>query len=81
MLSFFYYMSFHINLLAWSDPKSFSSTYDHFSARITVEEIVNHVEDLYKMPQYQNEDAENLIVEYMEYGFWDYLGLTIASPG
>ena len=57
------------------------ATYDQFSARITVEEIVDYVENVYKMPQYQNEDAENLISEYMEYGFWDYLGLTIASPG
>jgi len=56
------------------------ATYDQFSARITVEEIVNHVENAYKMPQNQDKDAEILIAEYMEYGFWDYLGLTIASP-
>jgi hypothetical protein len=57
------------------------TTYDQFSARITVEEIVNHVENLYKMPQYQDEDAEWLIAEYMQYNFWDYMGLTIAYPG
>jgi len=56
------------------------TTYDQFSARITVEEIVNHVDNLYKMPQHQNEHAEWLIAEYMQYGFWHYVGLTIAYP-
>ena len=54
------------------------TTYDHFSARITVEEIVNHVDSLYKIPQYHDEDAENLILDYMQYGFWHYMGLTIS---
>lgn len=57
------------------------TTYDQFSARISVEEIVDYVEKAYKMPQNQDKDAEMLIAEYMEYGFWDYLGLTIAYPG
>lgn len=57
------------------------TTYDQFSARITVEEIVNHVETLYKMPQYQDEDAEWLIAEYMQYNFWHYMGLPIVYPG
>ena len=57
------------------------TTYDQFSARITVEEIVDYVEKAYKMPQNQDEDAENLICDYMYYGFWDYLGLTIAYLG
>ena len=57
------------------------ATYDQFSARISVEEIVDYVENLYKMPQYQNEDAENLILDYMQYNYWHYMGLTIAYPG
>jgi hypothetical protein len=56
------------------------TTYDQFSARITVEEIVNHVENLYKMPQYRDEDVEWLIADYMQYGFWQYMGLPIVHP-
>ena len=57
------------------------TTYDHFSARITVEEIVDYVDSLYKKPQHKDEDAENLILDYMQNGFWHYIGLTIIYPG
>lgn len=55
--------------------------YDHFSDRITVEEIVHHVDSMYKRPEYQDEDAENLIFDFMLYNFFDYMGQTIAYPG
>jgi hypothetical protein len=55
--------------------------YDQFSARVTVEEIVNHVESMYKRPQYQDKDAENIIIEYMLNNFCDYIGQTIFYPG
>ena len=55
--------------------------YDQFSARLTIEEIVNHVESMYKRPQYQNENAENIIMDYMFYNFCDYIGWTIFYQG
>ena len=55
--------------------------YEQFSARITVEEIVHHVDSMYKRPEYQDEDAENLILVYMWYNFFVYMGLTITYPG
>ena len=55
--------------------------YDHFSARISVEEIVHHVDSMYKRPEYQDEHAENIILNFMFYSFFDYMGLTIAYPG
>ena len=57
------------------------TTYDHFSARITVEEIVDYVEKAYKMPQYQDEHAESLIFDYMQYNVWSYMALPIVYRG
>jgi len=57
------------------------SLYDQFSARITVEEIVNHVESMYQRPQYQDDSVENLIFDFLLYNFFDYMGQTISYPG
>ncbi len=55
--------------------------YDQFSARITVDEIVNHIESKFRMTQYEDTDAEWLIVDYLQYNFFTYIGQPIVYSG
>lgn len=55
--------------------------YDLFCKSVTVDDLVNHVDNLFKNPLYREEGAQWLIYEYMTYNFQNYIGDPIMLPG
>jgi hypothetical protein len=55
--------------------------YDLFCKSFTVNDLVNHVDSLFKNPLYRDEGAQWLIYEYMTYNFQNYIGDPIMLPG
>lgn len=55
--------------------------YDLFCKSVTVNDLVNHVDSLFKNPLYRDEGAQWLIFQYMTYNFQNYIGDPIMLPG
>jgi hypothetical protein len=65
----------------WCDGDEEKRRYDLFCKRVSVSDLVNHVDRLYKNPLYRDDDAEWLIYEYMIYNFQNYIGDPITLQG
>ena len=55
--------------------------YDLFCKLVSVSDLVNHVDKLYKNPLYRKDYAGYMIYEYMIYNFQIYIGAPIALQG
>ena len=55
--------------------------YDLFCKRVSVNDLVNHVDKLSKNQLYRNDHAGYMIYEYMIYNFQIYIGAPIALQG
>lgn len=53
--------------------------YDRFRTMVSVAEIVKHVDSKFRKTEYQDEDGEWFIVDYLQYNFWNYMADPIAE--
>ena len=54
--------------------------YDLFCKLVTVNDLVNHVDGLFKNPLYRDEGVQSLIYVYMAYNFKNYIGDPLMLP-
>jgi hypothetical protein len=54
--------------------------YDLFCKLVTINDLVDHVDSLYKDPLYRDEGAQMLIYRYMTYNFQNYIGDPLMLP-
>jgi hypothetical protein len=55
--------------------------YDLFCKLVNANDLVDHVDGLYKNPLYRDDSAEYIIYEYMIYNFQNYIGDPITLQG
>jgi len=65
----------------WCDNEEERQRYDQFCKLVSVDDLVNHVDELFKNPLYRRDDAAYMIYEYMIDNFQIFIGDPIALQG
>jgi hypothetical protein len=65
----------------WCYNEEERKRYDLFCKLVSVNDLVNYVDKLYKNPLYRKDHAGYMIYEYMIYNFQIYIGAPIALQG
>ncbi len=65
----------------WCYNEEERSRYDQFCKLVSVNDLVNHVDKLYKNPLHRDDNAAYMIYEYMIDNFQIYIGDPIAMQG